>query len=168
MNTIKQEAERILEKHIHPSLKANAVTRESILSAMEEYAQSLQRPGWVKASERLPDEQKADRPIKVDGLYYMGWYSDDNNTWYTDSDICFNCDNLEWLDEGGSDGWISVETPPEVGEYVLVIVGEDTVLKGRLMNNGWTAFFSDGEKLVGEIRPVTMWQPLPSPPKQQP
>jgi hypothetical protein len=61
--------------------------------------------------------------------------------------------------------WISVEKElPGIGEYVLVNVGFDTVLKGRLMNNGWTAFFADGEKLTGLIRDVTHWMPLPTPP----
>jgi hypothetical protein len=126
MNTlIKQEAERrnpikAGDENISVTISFERMMRSFRIEfeAGASYAQSLQRPGWVKASERLPDEQKADRPIKVDGLYYMGWYSDDNNTWYTDSDICFNCDNLEWLDEGGSDGWISeaVESAPNVNK----------------------------------------------------
>ena len=64
------------------------------------------------------------------------------------------------------DNWESLSNPPEVGKYVLVNVGTDTVLKGRLMNNGWTAMFADGEKLVGDVRPVTGWQPLPAPPQK--
>jgi len=63
-----------------------------------------------------------------------------------------------------SDVWIDVKEPPEVGRYVLVNVGTDTILKGILKYNGWVAFFADGEKLVGDIRPVTHWQPLPAPP----
>lgn len=64
--------------------------------------------------------------------------------------------------------WISVDEKdklPEIGEYVLVNVGTDTVLKGRLLYSGWVAFFSDGEKEAGNIRPVTHWRPLPNPPK---
>ena len=65
--------------------------------------------------------------------------------------------------------WVRVEDDlPEIGEYVLVNVGEDTVLKGRLMDNGWTAFFMDGERLVGDIRPVTHWMPVPLPPSESP
>lgn len=62
--------------------------------------------------------------------------------------------------------WVKAETLPEIGEYVFIIVGTDTILKGRLMCNGWTAFFADGEKLVGDVRPVTYWMPLPLKPAQ--
>lgn len=76
-------------------------------------------------------------------------------------------DSWQVLEQEKEEGlWISVKEPPEIGEYVLVNIGEDTVLKGRLMNNGWTAFFSDGENLVDDLRPVTHWQPLPKSPKK--
>jgi hypothetical protein len=62
------------------------------------------------------------------------------------------------------DEWISVDDDvPNLGEFVLVNIETDTVLKGRLMNNGWAAMFLDGERLTKE-RKVTHWRPLPSPP----
>lgn len=64
--------------------------------------------------------------------------------------------------------WIPVEEAlPEVGEYCLLVIGENTVLKGRLMANGFNAFYADGEKLVDDLRPVTSWQPLPEPPAKE-
>ena len=37
-------------------------------------------------------------------------------------------------------GWISVEDRlPEIGIYVLINIGEDTCLKGKLLYNGWVA-----------------------------
>lgn len=60
---------------------------------------------------------------------------------------------------------------PVVGEYVLLLLEGETMLKGRLCSNGWSAFFADGEKLVG-TREVTHWMYLPALPgaeqKQQP
>jgi hypothetical protein len=57
MNTlIKQEAERILEKHTGNVFGFHKLTewhRKFILSAMEEYAQSLQRPGGSDGSEAV-------------------------------------------------------------------------------------------------------------------
>lgn len=67
--------------------------------------------------------------------------------------------------------WIPImEQLPEEGEYVLVLIGV-TWFKGRLMSNGWTAFFADGDRLCGGFTPVTHWMPesiLPSPPNTQP
>lgn len=60
------------------------------------------------------------------------------------------------------DNWIeSKNALPVVGEYVLVLLEGETMLKGRLCSNGWSAFFADGEKLVG-TRDVTHWTYLPS------
>ena len=66
--------------------------------------------------------------------------------------------------------WVKAEgnNLPEYGEYVLVNIGADTVLKGKRMRNGWVAFFADGETLVGELRPVTHWMPLPESPTPLP
>jgi len=88
-------------------------------------------------------------------------YTTSNKDWYIRNVQC-------WLDEEPlSDGqdWVSVEKElPEVGEYVLVNIGEDTVLKGRLMMNGWAVMYADGEKLADDLRPVTHHKPLPTPP----
>lgn len=60
------------------------------------------------------------------------------------------------------DNWIeSKKALPVVGEYVLVLLEGETMLKGRLCSNGWSAFFADGEKLVG-TRDVTHWTHLPA------
>lgn len=60
--------------------------------------------------------------------------------------------------------WVSVEKAiPEIGQMVLVYNTEGAILTGRLMNNGWSAFFSDGECLMQELT-ATHWQPVPSPP----
>lgn len=62
-------------------------------------------------------------------------------------------------------GWISVDTPPEIGEYVLLQLDSSTVLMGRLMSNGWAATFTNcGESGVRE-REVKYWMNLPLPPK---
>ena len=59
--------------------------------------------------------------------------------------------------------WISVDNPPEVGEFVLVYNTEGATLIGRLLNNGWAAIFLDGEKLMGELTAL-FWKNLPQPP----
>ena len=41
--------------------------------------------------------------------------------------------SLPQAGSGNQDGWISVDNKPEIGEYVLVNIETDTVLKGRLM-----------------------------------
>jgi len=72
-----------------------------------------------------------------------------------------------------SDGWIDVkERLPEEGEFVLVNLFTDLILKGRLQSNGllsnaWSAFYADGEHFTEEDA-VTHWMPLPSPPKDLP
>lgn len=64
------------------------------------------------------------------------------------------------------DKWIPVsERLPEMFEYVLVCTG-GIVLKGRKYDNGWTAFYADGEVKVSNDMPVTHWQPLPPIPSQ--
>jgi len=62
--------------------------------------------------------------------------------------------------------WIGVEEKlPEYGERVLCSLETGWVeLIGILYENGWTCFYSDGQKLA-EVNQVTHWQPLPSPPK---
>jgi len=66
----------------------------------------------------------------------------------------------EWMQSNAS---VSVDTTPEVGEFVLVFNTEGAILTGRLMNNGWVASFLDGEHLVKELN-ILFWQPLPTPP----
>ena len=57
--------------------------------------------------------------------------------------------------------WIPItNTLPEIGKYVLVLIG-NTWFKGRLMNNGWAVTFADGEKLASEPRPVTHFSYMP-------
>lgn len=67
--------------------------------------------------------------------------------------------------------WISVnDRLPELGEKILVAIdGGWVILLGRLMTNGWTAFYSDGEELVNQDKngsKVTHWMPLPESPKE--
>jgi hypothetical protein len=104
MNTlIKQEAERILEKHTGNVFGFHKLTewhRKFILAAMEEYAQSLQRPGWVKEVRSF-----------VEGLV-SGYDCENDFHKYQNGIGCRVCDAkkiLKLMDEGGSDGWISVE-----------------------------------------------------------
>jgi hypothetical protein len=84
---------------------------------------------------------------------------------------------------GGSDGWISVEDRlPEFGETVLVhypsagpgatahLCGED---ERKMLSKVWSGIFDakniwDHPEMFHPINDVTHWQPLPSPPKQQP
>lgn len=64
------------------------------------------------------------------------------------------------------DGWVSVEDGlPEVGEYVLVYNTEGATLIARCLLNGWAAYFSDGERLMGELAAL-YWRKLPSPPNK--
>lgn len=64
--------------------------------------------------------------------------------------------------------WINVnDDKPVVGEYVLLLLEGQIMLKGRLCNNGWSAYFADGEKLVG-TREVTHWMPEPTLPGEAP
>jgi hypothetical protein len=57
--------------------------------------------------------------------------------------------------------WISVsDSLPEELEYVTCLNTEGCISTGRLYSNGFTMFFADGEKPVGELA-VTHWQPLP-------
>lgn len=58
--------------------------------------------------------------------------------------------------------WIEVKTDkPVIGEYVWLLLEGQIMLKGRLCNNGWSAYFADGEKLVG-TREVTHWMLEPA------
>jgi hypothetical protein len=124
MNTlIKQEAERYASEMVATPEErwTSQEQREwekyhgSFLTGAS-YAQSLQRPGWVKASDRLPELAgwKITRNVPEDlGSVSVLFFLD--GQWYDDS----GCDKnnvkdgifptFEWLDEGGSDGWISVE-----------------------------------------------------------
>lgn len=70
--------------------------------------------------------------------------------------------------ERSRDKWISVkDSLPEIGEYVSVFSSVGIPFKGYLLDNGWVAFFADGEQLcTGEPHHITHWQPLPKPPKQ--
>lgn len=72
----------------------------------------------------------------------------------------------EW--ERKRDKWIRVKDElPEIGKYVSVFSSVGIPFKGKLLDNGWVAFFADGEKLcTGEPHHITHWQPLPEPPKQ--
>jgi hypothetical protein len=74
---------------------------------------------------------------------------------------------LEVMEEyANQDKWISVtDELPEIGEYVTCHNTEGCISTGRLLNNGFTMFFADGEQLAGELS-VTHWQKLPNPPKQ--
>lgn len=57
--------------------------------------------------------------------------------------------------------WTSVDDQlPEVGEFVLVCNTEGSILKARLFNDGWMAYFSDGEKPMNELTAL-YWRPLP-------
>ena len=57
--------------------------------------------------------------------------------------------------------WINVKDRlPVIGEYVLVTFEDiDAILIGRLLNNGWSVFFSDGEA-EPFLRTITHWLPL--------
>jgi hypothetical protein len=166
MNTlIKQEAERILEKHTGNVFGFHKLTewhRKFILAAMEEYAQSLQRPGWVKEVRSF-----------VEGLV-SGYDCENDFHKYQNGIGCRVCDAkkiLKLMDEGGSDGWISVGgyELPNIGEWVLLYNGYWTgVGKRNRIEEG------DHEEKMWEdetqeyITPSpTHFMPLPSPPKQQ-
>jgi hypothetical protein len=70
----------------------------------------------------------------------------------------------EWQKE--QDKYISVSDQlPEIGEFILIANTEGAVLVGRLMKNGWFAYFADGEKDMGELT-ATHWRKLPIPPNQ--
>ena len=65
------------------------------------------------------------------------------------------------------ENWIEVKNEtPIVGEYVLLLLEGETLLKGKLNYNGWAAFFADGEKKIG-TREVTHWMYLPTLPGQE-
>lgn len=114
---------------------------------------------WIKATERLP--KSGDEVfIKIEGTRSIGAYKKHHDLFMSVSGDFFPADQVEWLDE--ADDWIPVKKEnPVPGEFVLIIIETDTILKGRLMNNGWAAMFLDGEHLVGPDRDVTHWRPLP-------
>ena len=59
-------------------------------------------------------------------------------------------------------GWIEIKSDkdlPKIGVLVEIALESETILIGRLMNNGWTAFFKDGEQLT-KTRPVTHWKKI--------
>lgn len=60
--------------------------------------------------------------------------------------------------------WISTDILPEVGEYYLVIVNTDIVLKAKLCHDGWMIFYSDGQK-AAEFSEVTHYMVLPTAPR---
>jgi hypothetical protein len=157
------------------------------IRVMGEYAQSLQRPGWVKASERLP--KRGECILRVTGgenldrkVICIGWlHSDKDQIDATKGKVTLtyageSLSKVEWLDEGGSDGWISVDAglpdeniptlviiPKPEGGYYVPFVAE---LNGY--KKWWTSYddyYIGGNKYSDKI---THWQPLPSPPKQQP
>ncbi len=66
--------------------------------------------------------------------------------------------------------WISVkERLPAVGDDVIVIIGQDTWLRGMLLHDKtWKVLYADGENYVkfDDIRPVRYWRPAPEIPKK--
>lgn len=64
------------------------------------------------------------------------------------------------------DKWILVENKlPDLFEYVLVCITGGEIFKARHYTNGWSVFFSDGEKTIKKqpqrAIKVEAWQPLP-------
>ena len=61
-------------------------------------------------------------------------------------------------------GWVPIETAPKDGRRVLVAIeGVDRAVVSFWSGAGWATV--DGHDWKG--RPVTAWQPLPNPPKEQ-
>jgi hypothetical protein len=173
MNTlIKQEAERRYPDNLrYGTVKSELdIKRDAFLAgASYSYAQSL-RPGWVKASDRLPglhvsvewrNREGGDIPLGKMTIIEK-WEKSPNTSWH------------EWLDEGGSDGWISVESGlPEFGLYNVCYYNPSDENKSLYviplwMGRGrWCYDNSDREPAEGSTLKVTHFMPLPSPPKQQ-
>jgi hypothetical protein len=62
----------------------------------------------------------------------------------------------EWQKQNNSGiVWIKCEDQlPELYEYVLVNNTEGAILIGRRFTHDWVAMFSDGEKAMGELKPI--------------
>lgn len=72
-------------------------------------------------------------------------------------------DGAEW--QKGQSKWISIdEHRPPLQKFILVYNTEGATLIAKRYVNGYVAFFSDGEKLMGELGP-THWMHLPEPPQ---
>lgn len=122
---------------------------------------------WVKASERLPEQQKQDRPIRADYGYCIGWYDDAAAKWFTDSDLSFKNDDVEWLEETEEDGWVSVakELPKLSPSYKEDGVTFTPVVESCLVFDGENVYEDTYDKDGFDNKRVTHWRPLPSPPK---
>jgi hypothetical protein len=118
----------------------------------------------MKASQRLPQAHEK-LFIKIEGTMSIGVWHPHHELFMDDSGDFHPPDQVEWLDESGEkEDWISVEERlPELWEYVMVYNTEGVTLIARLLDQGWVAFFADGEKHMGELTP-THWRPLPGAP----
>jgi hypothetical protein len=122
---------------------------------------------WMKASQRLPQAHEK-LFIKIEGTMSIGVWHPHHDLFMDDSGDFHPADQVEWLDESAGEKaeWIRVEDRlPEHWEYVMVYNTEGATLIARLLDQGWVAFFADGEKHMGGLT-ATHWRPLPGAPKR--
>lgn len=139
---------------------------------------------WVKASEfkthtpiyrtyrkmAMEDEGEYDYgeifAIEDDGRIYLDADNECNSEHQSD-ERWIGYEILSAAPEQGSreaGDWISVDDRlPQIGDNVMIYNTEGAILIGYMVNDGWVAFFADGEKLMGELT-ATHWMPLPEPP----
>jgi hypothetical protein len=169
MNTlIKQEAERRYP-YISPVVDPAKKQREAF-EAGASYAQSLQRPGWVSpevARKLLAIRDELAKPDYDEAYHILYSIANPKFDSYQPWELL---EKIASGDEGGSDGWISVEErlPKEMdGCFVWYTANlcSPHVRTATYLGNGH--FSTSGIEHLQSGK-VTHWQPLPSPPKQQP
>lgn len=103
----------------------------------------VERPMWVKASERLP-EFDSPLPLKIDSLYRMGnfYHEEGKNKLYVQGPEPYilyedKFGGVEWLDESGTPTAGREESDAVDHEFIDFIVNERDAISKEMLSDTW-------------------------------